>query len=156
MPPRTRTKKDTTALDLIDALADVIASRVAAKINEAQKPPAMPERVPIWLMGPKPPQRRRRQKTKTMPPPSTPEPRRSWTKAETEAMADQAIRGAGGVRMGEPGYQALLERYLVRKRVNDSDLHVRAQMRRAARLIARLVEANYAARDRAMPTGSSR
>lgn len=135
------------ALDLIDALADVIASRVAAKIIEAEKPPAMPERVPIWLMGPTPPRRTRgRRPIARQSPPSSESPR-SWTKAETEAMADQAIRAAGGVRMGEPGYQKLLDEYLVRKRAHDAELHVRAQMRKAARIVTKLVAAAAARRE---------
>ena len=55
-------------------------------------------------------------------------------------MANQAIRAAGGVRMGEPGYQKLLEKYLVQKRAHDAEVLVRARMRRAARLVATLVE----------------
>lgn len=142
----TRTKRGATALDLVDALADVIASRVAAKILDAQKPPPMPERVPMWLFGPKPPRRTRPRGGKTKQPPSA-EPCRSFTDTEVEAMADEAIRGAGGVRMGEPGYQELLERYLVGKRAHDAELHVKAQLRRAARLVEKLVETAAARRE---------
>ena len=56
-------------------------------------------------------------------------------------MADRAIRAAGGVHMGEPGYQKLLDEYLVRKRAHDAELQLRAQMRKAARLMAKLVAA---------------
>lgn len=153
MARRRTTKKDTTALDLIDALADVIASRVAAKIIEAEKPASTPERVPMWLMGPKPPRRPPRQQSLTKQAPSSVEPRhQSWTEAETEAMADQAIRGAGGVRMGEPGYQELLQKYLVGKRAHDAELHVKAQMRKAARLVSKLVETAATRREESSPS----
>ena len=137
---RTKTKRATTAVDLVEALADVIAHRVAAKIIEAQKPPPAPIEVPMWLMGPKPPGPARTGRPPASTTSPTPNVSETWTEADVQAFADRAIREAGEIRMGEAGYQPLLEKYLAEKRVRDAELHVRAQTRKAARLLAKLVE----------------
>jgi hypothetical protein len=54
-----RATKPSPVAEFLDALADVIADRVAAKLAEASKP-APPEMVPKWLPGSEKPVRRRR------------------------------------------------------------------------------------------------
>lgn len=132
-----RTKKPDLVLELIEALADVIASRVAANMVETQKPPPMPERVPIWLMGPKPPKGARRQRST-----AAPAAIRAGTPSKTdeEATIERSFREIGMVRMGDPGYRELLDKHLVNERARQAEMAARTQLRKVARLVRKLVE----------------
>jgi hypothetical protein len=123
-------KKDNTIPELIDALADVIAYRAARMVTEAGKPPKMPERVPVWLSPADRPKHRRR------PPIEGP-----WT-------PEKVLRNAGLLRMGDPGYEELLAEHLVAVRAHEAELRCRAQARRAARLLTKLM-AKSGSEDRA-------
>lgn len=114
-------KKPSPAQEFLDALTDVIADRVAAKVVEAGKPPPMPEKVPLWLSGP------------PLPRPKRPPIEGKWT-------VEQALRNAGMLTHGDPGYREALDKYLDWKRRHDAELRARAQMRKAARLLEKLLD----------------
>ena len=84
-----RTKGSSPVSEFLDALADVIAERVATKMTEASKP-VPPRMVPKWLPGPEKPARRRRGLV-----PKGEEPCRT---------AERALRDSGFVTYGDPGY----------------------------------------------------
>lgn len=114
--------KNPAMLDLLDALADVVAERVATRVVEATKPVAVPEKVPAWLSGPKRPRGARH-------PPISGE----WT-------PEKALRSAGLVTIGDPGYDDALKKYLDWKRSHDAELRGRARLRTAARLLGKLLD----------------
>jgi hypothetical protein len=120
-------KKNDPAREFIDALADVIADRVAAKLAEREKPIVRPERVPAWVSDP----RRRKGERQT---PYVGE----WT-------IEKALRSAGLVTVGDPGYAEGLDAQLGAERVHEVELRARAQMRRAVRLFEKLVGTRPAA-----------
>lgn len=117
-----RRMRRTSTEEFLDALADVIADRVAAKVVEAAKASPTPEKVPAWLDGPKLPRRRQR-------PPIEGE----WT-------PEKALRSAGLVTFGDPGYKESLDKYLEWNRRHEAELQTRAQMRKAVRLLEKLLQ----------------
>jgi hypothetical protein len=116
-----RTKKPSTTHEFLDAFADVVADRVARKVVEASGPPPMPEKVPLWLHAPRLPRGKRR-----------PRPEGKWT-------IDGALRDAGLLKYGDPGYDDALKRHLECKRRRDAELHAGAQLRKAVRLLDTLL-----------------
>lgn len=115
--------KNPAMLDLLDALADVVAERVATRVVEATKPLVVPEKVPAWLSGPKKPRGARR-----------PAIVGEWT-------PEKALRSAGLMTIGDPGYDDALKKYLEWKRTHEAELQGRARLRTAARLLAKVLEA---------------
>ena len=122
MKPKKREKKPGPAQQFLEALADVIADRVAAKIADSEKLAPIPEKVPLWLSGPKQPRGKKR-------PPIQGE----WT-------IDKALRNAGLLKYGDRGYKEALDEYLQWKRKHDAELHARAQMRKAVKVFERLLD----------------
>lgn len=118
--------------ELVETLAEVVADRVVAKLAERESVPPMPEKVPVWLSRPSESGTRRR--------------RRSTDKNRT---IEQTLRDAGLVKMGDPGYDELLRRYLVRKRAHEAEIAARARLRRAVRLLGKLVAAGGTERTKA-------
>lgn len=108
-------------MEFIDALADVIASRVVAKLEVAKHPPATPDRVPLWVPGPE------RARGKRLP-----DDEGDWT-------AEKALRASGMIRHGEAGYQDALLNHLERQRAHEANVEARAQVRKTVRLLEKLL-----------------
>lgn len=107
--------------ELIEALADVVADRVVAKLAAKDKTPPMPEMVPMWLM-----------------PSREPGAKRRTVRVGKDATPEQTLRAMGLVKHGEPGYEKALREYLATKQAHEAELAARAQVRRAARLLRKL------------------
>lgn len=130
-----RTKKPSVPLEFLDALADVIADRVATKLSEASKSPPQPREVPLWVPGPK------GGRTK----PALPAGRK-WT-------PEVALREAGMLTIGDPGYQEALGPYLERIRAYEGKRARKERMRQMVRLLDELLAPTKQAPDQAVPAG---
>jgi hypothetical protein len=117
-------KKTSLVSEFLDALAEVIADRVATKMTEASKP-AQPRMVPKWLPGSEKPARRRR----------GPAPRGE----DARWAAQRVLRDSGFLTFGDPGYDEALKKHLEAQRGREGEDERRAQMSKAARLFERLM-----------------
>lgn len=117
-----RAKTPDPFTDLIETLADVVADRVATKLAAKDQTLPKPEMVPMWLM-----------------PSHEPGTRRRPVRAGCDATIDERLRAMGFVKYGEPGYEKALREHLAWKREHESQIAMRAQVRRATRLLRQLV-----------------
>ena len=58
---------------------------------------------------------------------------------ENKWTAERALRAAGMLRQGEPGYEEALELHLERQRAHEAEIEARARLRKAVRLFETLL-----------------
>jgi hypothetical protein len=129
------TKKPSVSMEFLDALANIIADRVATKLSEASKSPPEPREVPLWVPGPK------GRRTK----PALPAGRK-WT-------PEVALREAGMLTIGDPGYQEALGPYLDRIRAYEAERAREGRMRQMVRFLDELLAPTKQAPHEAVPAG---
>ncbi len=106
--------------ELLDALVDVVAHRVAKQVEELSRPVEVPDRVPLWVTG-----------LRACHTP-LPEEQDEWT-------AEKILRSLGMVQHGEPGYEEGLQRHSRRWRADRAEANARRRLRKAVRLFERTV-----------------